>query len=80
MCGHHGYVDDSVPFRTWNSIIGVIQLIERDSTMLFKWFADNQLKVSDCHLLVNKKVVVVIGLEDPDIKTTLIQNWTLMSN
>lgn len=42
--------------------------------MLFKWFADNQLKVSDCHLLVNKKVVVVIGLEDPDIKTTLIQN------
>ena len=51
------YADDNTPYRTAGTIEGVIKLIKRDSTMLFKWFSGNQMKanISKCHLLVNKK-------------------------
>ena len=49
-----------------------LKLLERDSTMLFKWFSDNQVKanISKCHLLVNKRVEVVINLGETEIKNS----------
>ena len=70
MCGHHGYVDDSLPCRTSSTIIEVIQLPERGSMTLLNWFANNQMKIIiiECHLLVNKNIAVIIRIEDPEIK------------
>ena len=34
------YGDDNTPYRTAHTIEEVIKLLERDSTMLFKWFSD----------------------------------------
>ena len=51
------YGDDNAPYKTANITDEVIQALELDSMMLFKWFSDNQIKanISKCHLLVNKK-------------------------
>ena len=64
------YVDDNTPYRTADTIDEVIKLLECDSTMLSKWFSDNQIKasISKCHLLVNKKNEVVINLGEAEIK------------
>ena len=58
------YGDDNTPYRIADTIEEVIKLLERDSTMLFKWFCDNQMKanINKYHLLVNKKGEVVINL------------------
>ena len=66
------YADDNTPYRTAGTIEGVIKLIKRDSTMLFKWFSGNQMKanISKCHLLVNKKDEVVINLGETEIKNS----------
>ena len=64
--------DDNTPYRTADTIEEVIKLLEGDSTMLFKWFSDNQMKanISKCHLLVNKKDEVVINLGETEIKNS----------
>ena len=66
------YADDNTPYRTAGTIEGVIKLLKRDSTMLFKWFSGNQMKanISKCHLLVNKKDEVVINLGETEIKNS----------
>ena len=66
------YADDNTLYRTADTIDEIIKLLERDSTMLFKWFSDNQMKanISKCHLLVNKKDGVVINLEETEIKNS----------
>ena len=58
--------------RTADTIDEAIKLLERDSTMLFKWFSDNQMKanISKCHLLVNKKDEVVINLGETESKNS----------
>ena len=58
--------------RTADTIDEVTKLLERDSTMLFKWFSDNQMKanISKCHLLVNKKDEVVINLAETESKNS----------
>ena len=63
---------DNTPYRTADTIEEVIKLLERDSTMLFKWFSENQMKanISKCHLLVNKKNEVVINLGETEIKNS----------
>ena len=64
------YADDNTSYRTAATIEEVIKLLERDSTMLFKWFSHNQMKanISKCHLLVNKKDKVIINLGRTEIK------------
>ena len=66
------FADDNTPYRTADTIEEVIKLLERDSTMLFKWFSDNQMKanISKYHLLVNKKDEVVINLGETEIKNS----------
>ena len=66
------YTDDNKPYRTADTIAEVMKLLERDSTMLFKWFPDNQMKanISKCHLLVSKKDEVVINLGETGIKNS----------
>ena len=66
------YAVDNTPYRTVDTIEEVIKLLERDSTMLFKWFSDNQMKanISKCHLLVNKNDEVVINLGETEIKNS----------
>ena len=66
------YADDNTSYRTAATIEEVIKLLERDSTMLFKWFSDNQMKanISKCHLLVNKKDKVIINLGRTEIKAS----------
>ena len=66
------YADDNTPYRTADTIEDVIKLLESDSTILFKWFSDNQMKanISKCHLLVNIKDEVVINLEETEIKNS----------
>ena len=66
------YADDNTSFRITVTIEEVIKLLERDSTMLFKWFSDNQMKanISKCHLLVNKNDEVVINLGETEIKNS----------
>ena len=54
------YTDDNTPYRTANTIDEVIQSLDHDSIMLFQWFSDSQM--SKCHLLVNKKDEVTIGI------------------
>ena len=48
---------ETVFYRTADTIEEVTKLLERDNTILFKWFSDNQMKanISKCNLLVNKK-------------------------
>ena len=69
--------DDNTPYRTADTIEEVIKLLERDSTMLFKWFSDNQMRanISKCHLLVNKKDEVVINLEETEIKIVSMRSY-----
>ena len=66
------YADDNAPYRTANTIDEVIQLLEHDSMMLFKWFSHNQMKVniSKCHRLVNKKDEVTVRIVDTVIKNS----------
>ena len=40
------YADNNTPCRTADTTDEVIKLLERDSTMLFKWFSDNQMKAN----------------------------------
>ena len=35
-----------MPYRTAETIEEVIKLPEHESTMLFKWFSDNQMKAN----------------------------------
>ena len=62
----------TICLRTADTIDEVTKLLERDSTMLFKWFSDNQMKanISKCHLLVNKKEEVVINLGETESKNS----------
>ena len=62
----------TICLRTADTIDEVTKLLERDSTMLFKWFSDNQMKanISKCHLLVNKNDEVVINLGETEIKNS----------
>ena len=66
------YADYNIPYRTTNTIDDVIQSLEHDSMMWFKWFSHNQLKanVNKCHLLVNKKVEVFLRIGDTKIKNS----------
>ena len=66
------YADDNTPYRTADTIEEELKLLELDSTMLFKWFSDYQVKanISKCHLLVNKRVEVVINLGETEIKNS----------
>ena len=66
------YADDNTPYRTAEFTDEVIKLLEGDSTMLVKWFSDNQRKanISKCHLLVNKKDEVVVNLGETEIKNS----------
>ena len=66
------HTDDDTHHRTADTIEEVIKSLERDSTMLFKWFSDNQMKanISKCHLLVNKNDEVVINLGETEIKNS----------
>ena len=66
------YAVDNTPYRTVDTIEEVIKLLERDSTMLFKWFSDNRMKanISKCHLLANKKDEVIINLGETEIKNS----------
>ena len=58
------YADFNAPYGTAETIEEVLKLLERDYTMLFKWFSANQMKanITECHLLVNQKDNVVINL------------------
>ena len=64
------YADDNKPYRTEETIDEVIKLLEHDSTLLFKWFSDNQMKanINKCHLLVNKKDEVILKLGKTEIR------------
>ena len=66
------YADDHTPYRSADTIEEVIKLLERASTMMFKWFSDNQIRanISKCHLLVKKKYEVVINLGETEIKNS----------
>ena len=63
------YADDNTPVNTINE---VIQSLEHDSMILFKWFSDKQMKVnrSKCHLLVYKKDEVILRIGDTEIKNS----------
>ena len=66
------YADDNTPYRTANTIDEVIQSLEHDSMMLFRWFSDNQMKanISKRHILLNKKNEVAIRTADTEIKNS----------
>ena len=66
------YADNNTPYRTAETIDEVIKLLEHDSTLLFKWFSDNQMKanINKCHLLVNKKDEVIIKLGKTEIRNS----------
>ena len=70
--GFVSYADDNMPYRTVNTTNEVIQSLEYNSMMLFKWFLDDQMKanISQCHLLVNKKDEVTKKIEDTKIKNS----------
>ena len=64
------YADENTPYRAADTIDEIIELLELVSTMLFKWFSNNQMKanISKCHLLVNKRDEVVINLGETEIE------------
>ena len=76
--GFVSYADDNIPYRTVNTTNEVIQSLEYNSMMLFRWFPDNQMKanISQCYLLVNKKDEVTKKLGDTKIKNSEYQKIT----
>ena len=66
------YADDNTPYRTANTIDEVIQSLQHDPMMLFKWFSDNQLKAntSKYHLLLDKKHEVTIRIGSTEIENS----------
>ena len=76
--GFVSYADDNMPYRTVNTTNEVIQSLEYNSMMLFKWFLDDQMKanISQCHLLVNKKDEVTKKIEDTKIKNSEYEKIT----
>ena len=70
------YADDNTPYRTAKSIDKVIQSLEHESMMLFRWFSNNQMKVniSKHHFLVNEKNEVIIRIGDKGIKNSGYEN------
>ena len=41
-----GYADDNTPYVSADTIDEVIKRLETASVILFKWFADNQMKAN----------------------------------
>ena len=66
------HADDNTPHRTVTQSLEVIQLLEHDSMILFKWLSDNQMKtnISKRHLLVKKKDEVTIRIGYTEIKNS----------
>ena len=50
------YADDNTPYATENEIETLISIIEKDASILIKWFNDNYLKLNEdkCKLLITK--------------------------
>ena len=71
------YADHNTNYRTADTNEEVIKLLERDSTMLFKWFSDNQLKasISKYHLIVNKKDEAVINLGETEMIMVIMKSY-----
>ena len=50
------YADDNTPYTTGENIEEVITKLEKETSFLFKWFSNNQMKANPdkCHLLINR--------------------------
>ena len=50
------YADDNTPYAIENEIETLISIIEKDASILIKWFKDNYLKLNEdkCKLLITK--------------------------
>ena len=61
-----GYADDNTPYVSADTIDEVIKRLENAFAILFKWFANNQMKANQdkCHLIAskNENISMHIGL------------------
>ena len=66
------YVDDNAPYVSADTIDEVIKRLETAYVKLFKWFADNQIKVNQnkCHLIISKNENVSMYICPFEIKNT----------
>ena len=59
------YADDNTPYVSERNIDDVVRFLEESSSVIFKWFNDNQFEAnaSKCHVLLStdKHVQVKIG-------------------
>ena len=59
------YAEDNTPYAAGDSIEDVSNSLENDSTKLFQWFADNQMKANrnKCHLLISGSENIIINVD-----------------
>ena len=64
------YTDDNTIYDAGDNIDEVIFSLQESSKMLFKWFADNQMKTNEnkCHLIVSTNELNEIQIGDFSIK------------
>ena len=69
------YADDNTPYVTAENCDEVIKSLEKDSSKLFQWFSDKQMKANQdkCHLLVSGKNNVTMNASELKIKNTECQ-------
>ena len=55
-----------------NNIDNVITILENDSTQLFKWFSDNQMKANKdkCHLVISNNETVSMKIDNIELENT----------
>lgn len=52
--GFSSYVDDNTPYTTSEKIDDVVSTLEETVKVMFRWFTENQMKLSadKCHLIL----------------------------
>ena len=76
------YADGNTPYVTAENCDEVIKSLEKDSSKLFQWFSDKQMKANQdkCQLLVSGKNNVTMNASEFKIKNTECQKLKPMAD
>ena len=66
------YADGTLPYVEANNFDEVITILENDSTQLFQWFSDNQIKTNKdkCHLVIGNNETFFMKMDNIGIENT----------
>ena len=71
------YTNNNTPYTSGQNIDDVIRTLENDSTRLFKWFTNSQMKANKnkCHYLPSNKERVTVKIGEAKTKTVTAKSY-----